>query len=80
MDDSRLPKQILYSQLKEGLRGIGRPRLRFKDTVRRNLKVKKFLLVAGNPSAETDANGETWFTRSHLRIRKTANDDGDIPT
>ena len=41
MDDSRLPKQILYSQLKEGLRGIGRPRLRFKDTVKRNLKDKK---------------------------------------
>ena len=41
MDDSRLPKQILYSQLKEGLRGIARPRLRFKDTVKRNLKDKK---------------------------------------
>ena len=41
MDDSRLPKQILYSQLKEGVRGIGRPRLRFKDTVKRNLKDKK---------------------------------------
>ena len=40
MDDSRLPKQILYSQLKEGLPGIGRPRLRFKNTVKRNLKDK----------------------------------------
>ena len=34
------------------------------------------MLVAGNPSAEADANGETW-TRSHLRIRRTANDDDD---
>ena len=60
MDDSRLPKQILYSQLKEGLHGISRLRLWFKDTVKRNLKNKKiFLLVAGNPSAETDVNGET---------------------
>ena len=41
MDDSRLPKQILYSQLKEGLRGIGRPSLKFKDTVKRKLKDKK---------------------------------------
>ena len=38
-DDSRLPKQILYSQLKEGLRGIDW--WRFKDTVKRNLKDKK---------------------------------------
>ena len=38
MDNTRLPKQILYSQLKEGTRGIGRPRLRFKDTFKRNLK------------------------------------------
>ena len=41
MDDSRLPTQILYSQLKKGVRDIGRPRLRFKDTVKRNLKDKK---------------------------------------
>ena len=40
MDNSRLLKQILHSQLKEGVRGIGRPRLRFKDTVKRNLKDK----------------------------------------
>ena len=38
MDNTRLPKQILYSQLKEGTRGIGRPRLRFKDTFKRSLK------------------------------------------
>ena len=40
MDNNRLPKQILYSQLRDGVRGIGRPRLRFKDTVKRNLKDK----------------------------------------
>ena len=38
-------------------------------------KIKRFLMVAGNPSAETDAYGETWFTRSHLRIQRTANGD-----
>ena len=31
MDNTRLPKQILYSQLRDGLRGVGRPRLRLKD-------------------------------------------------
>jgi hypothetical protein len=40
MANNRLPKQILYSQLKDGSRGIGRPRLRFKDTLKRNLKDK----------------------------------------
>lgn len=38
MESNRLPKQILYSQLYEGVRKRGRPRLRFKDTIKRNLK------------------------------------------
>ncbi|KAK2165991.1 hypothetical protein NP493_1344g00063 [Ridgeia piscesae] len=36
----RLPKQILYSQLSSGHRKKGRPRLRFKDTIKRNLKLR----------------------------------------
>lgn len=38
MPQDRLPKQILFSQLPVGSRKRGRPRLRFKDTVKRNLK------------------------------------------
>ena len=38
MNDDRLPKQILFSQLREGSRSIGRPKLRFKGTVKRSLK------------------------------------------
>jgi len=38
MDNSRLPKQILFSQLKDGVHGIGRPKIRFRDTVKRNLQ------------------------------------------
>ena len=34
----RLPKQILFSQLASGNRERGRPRLRYKDTIKRNLK------------------------------------------
>lgn len=41
MEECRLPKQILYSQLAEGVRGIGRPRLRFKDTIKRSLIAKQ---------------------------------------
>ncbi|KAK2181115.1 hypothetical protein NP493_410g02016 [Ridgeia piscesae] len=36
----RLPKQILYSQLSSGHRNRGRPLLRFKDTIKRNLKLR----------------------------------------
>ena len=38
MDHERLPRQLLYSQLQEGKRNQGRPRLRFKDTIKRNMK------------------------------------------
>ena len=38
LDHQRLPLQLLYSQLCEGKRNLGRPRLRFKDTVKRNLE------------------------------------------
>ncbi|XP_037782313.1 uncharacterized protein LOC119578764 [Penaeus monodon] len=31
MDDSRLPKAILCGELKEGRRGVGRPKLRYND-------------------------------------------------
>ena len=40
MSSDRLPKQVLYSQLSSGHRKRGRPRLRFKDTIKRNLKMR----------------------------------------
>ena len=40
MSPDRLPKQVLYSQLSSGQRNRGRPRLRFKDTIKRNLKLR----------------------------------------
>ena len=40
MSSDRLPKQILYSQLPSGHRKRGRPRLWFKDTIKRNLKMR----------------------------------------
>ena len=36
MSPDRLPKQVLYSQLSSGHRKRRRPRLRFKDTIKRN--------------------------------------------
>ena len=38
MDDSRIPKQVLYGELSEGSRTRGRPKLRFKDQCKTTLK------------------------------------------
>ena len=38
MDDSRLPKQLFYGELTKGKRGTGRPKLRYKDSLKANLK------------------------------------------
>ncbi|XP_052712455.1 uncharacterized protein LOC128186658 [Crassostrea angulata] len=38
MDDGRIPKDILYGELRSGKRSTGRPQLRFKDVVKRDMK------------------------------------------
>lgn len=38
MSDGRIPKDILYGELVEGSRPKGRPKLRFKDTCKRDMK------------------------------------------
>ena len=40
MSPDRLPNQVLYSQLSSCQRMRGRPRLRFKDTIKRNLQLR----------------------------------------
>ena len=40
MSPDMLHKQVLYSQLSSGHRKRGRPRLRFKDTIKINLKLR----------------------------------------
>ena len=56
MSPDRLPKQILYSQLSSGHRKSGRPRLRFKDTIKRNLKLR-------------DINTDSCISLSQQRIK-----------
>lgn len=38
MPEHRLPKQIMYSQLKDGQRKLGRPQKRYKDALKANMK------------------------------------------
>ena len=40
MPTDRLPRQVLYSQLPDGQRPRGCPRLRYKDIIKRNLKTR----------------------------------------
>ena len=37
IEQERLPKAILYGELKQGKRGVGRPKLRFRDCIKRHL-------------------------------------------
>ena len=56
MDDTRIPKQLLYGELCIGSRAHGGQRLRFKDTLRLNLKKCKI-----GPDWETRAgNRSEW--------------------
>ena len=64
MSSDRLPKQILYSQLSSGHRQRGRPRLRFKDTIKRNLKLR-------------DIKTDSWTSLSQQRtkgVRRSRNE------
>ncbi|KAK2193438.1 hypothetical protein NP493_13g13034 [Ridgeia piscesae] len=55
MSPDRLPKQILYSQLSSGHRKRERPRLRFKDTIKRSLMLR-------------DIKTDSWTSLSRQRI------------
>ena len=38
MEDTRIPKRLLYGELDDGSRKRGRPKLRYKDTLKASLK------------------------------------------
>ena len=59
MSPDRLPKQVIYSQLSSGHRKRGRPRLRFKDTIKRNLKLR-------------DIKTDPWTSLSQQRDKRRA--------
>ena len=55
---NRLQKQVLYSQLSSGNRKRGRPRLRFKDTNKRNLKLRDMKTDSWTSFSQREINGE----------------------
>ena len=55
MDQDRLPRQLLYSQLCSGNRNQGRPRLRYKDVAKRNLKLREIPVNTWQSTADNRA-------------------------
>jgi len=47
MEDNRLPKQVLYSELPNAPRPIGRPKLRFRDVLKRDLNAFSITSTSG---------------------------------
>ena len=78
MGRERLPRQLLYSQLEMGQRNQGRPRLRFKDVTKRNLKWRDIKTHDWQSKALHRHRGQS-FNRKHRTVivvdQRTANDD-----
>ena len=68
MSDQRLPKQLLYGELKTGKRPQGRPRKRYKDEVR--VSLSKFRL----PDLREAGERSRWRTLLHQGSRIAEND------
>ena len=71
MPDERLPKQVLYGELSEGLRSAGGQKKRFKDHLKRTLK--KCEIDSG--SLETNAlERPNWRSICHRGVEKLERD------
>jgi hypothetical protein len=57
METDRLPREILYGEQSDGARKAGRPLLRYKDTIKRDLKAVK---IDVNSWEDTAANRVAW--------------------
>lgn len=66
MDDGRIPKDILYGELASGRRSTGRPQLRYKDVVKRDMKALDINTATWEGAA---ADRATWrrTLKEHLK-------------
>ena len=83
MEPDRLPRQVLYGELREGVRCTGRPLLRFKDVGKRDLRLAEIWEVLapdrdawrhgvkeGTLWAETKARDEATIKRAAKKKRQ----------
>ena len=60
MGDKRLPKQILYAEIKDSKRRPGGQLLRYKDNLKITLKDVTLILTAGKICVQIEKHGEDW--------------------
>ena len=88
MDDARLPKRFLYGELRLGKRPQHRPKKRFKDNIKANMKnikiyVKTWEELADDrpmwrKSVQLSKAGLVSHERSHLNVEHTCATCGKI--
>lgn len=69
VEDSRIPKDIVYDELASGSRTIGRPKLHYRDVGERDMKA----LYIDNKSWETTATGRSRWCgalKKHMKIEE----------
>ena len=69
MNDKRIPKAVFCAQLKEGKRNPGRPRLRYRDTLKNNLGVCNI-----TNWQQTLENRAAWRTAIHTGTQRFEKD------
>ena len=74
MRDGRLSKEILYGELATGSRPIGRPTLRYKDVLKRDLKAGG-IAPAGFEAMEADRSGWRHTTKSAIKTAEQKRED-----
>ena len=72
MEPNRLPREILYGELRDGYRKVGRPLLRYKDTIKRDLKA---VMINVNKWEDTAENREAW--RHQIKAQVLAAEGND---
>ena len=70
MENGRIPKDILYGQFATGKRDIGRPQLRYRDVVKRDLKA---LEIKTEHSEELTTDGSSWRGTPTVRLKTGEN-------
>ena len=71
MEDSRIPKQLLYGELASGTRKRGRPKLRFKDTLKASMKDCH---IDPETWEQTALNRQAWRHQTWKGVAKFEND------
>uniref|UniRef100_A0A0L8H028 Uncharacterized protein n=1 Tax=Octopus bimaculoides TaxID=37653 RepID=A0A0L8H028_OCTBM len=66
MEESRIPKEVLYGELVAGQRNIGHPKLRYRDVCRRDMKV---LGINTNSWEDLAADRTSWRDTFHKQLQ-----------